>query len=98
MRSLMICTPYPILCGVKIEKNEMGWAFGTYGKGRVVHRILVGKPKGKRPLERPRRKWEDNIKRDIQDVGGGCVDWMERAQDRDRWPAVVSRVMNFRVP
>jgi hypothetical protein len=50
-----------------------------------VHRVLVGKPDGKRPLGRPRRRWEDNIKMDLQDVGGGCGDWMELAQDRDRW-------------
>jgi hypothetical protein len=62
------------------------------------HRVLVGKPEGKRPLGRPRRRWEDNIKKDLQEVGGGCGDWMERAQDRDRWLALVNTVMNFRVP
>jgi hypothetical protein len=67
------------------------------GEGRDVHRVLVGKPEGKRPLGRPRRRWGDNIKRDLQEVGGECVDWMERAQDRDRWRALVSTVMNFRV-
>jgi len=50
-----------------------------------VHRVLVGKPEGKRPLGRPRRRWEDNIKMDLQEVGGGCGDWMELAQDRERW-------------
>ena len=59
---------------------------------------LVGKPEGKRPLGRPRRRWEDNIKMDLQEVGGGCEDWMELAQDRDRWRALVSTVMNLRVP
>jgi hypothetical protein len=68
------------------------------GEGRGVHRVLVGKPEGKRPLGRPRRRWVDNIKRDLQEVGGGCGDWMERAQDRDRWRALVSMVMNFGVP
>jgi hypothetical protein len=68
------------------------------GEGRDVHKVLVGKPEGKRPLERPRRRWEDNIKMDLQEVGGGCGDWMERNQDRDRWRALVSMVMNFRVP
>jgi hypothetical protein len=58
----------------------------------------VRKPEGTRPLERPRRRWEDNIKRDLQEVGGGFGDWMERAQDRDSWRAFVSTVMNFRVP
>ena len=66
------------------------------GEGRGVHRVLVGKPEGKRPLGRPRRRWEDNIKTDLQEVGGGCRDWMELAQDRDRWRALVSTVMNFR--
>jgi hypothetical protein len=68
------------------------------GEGRVVHRVLVGKSEGTRPLGRPRRRWEDNINMDLQKVGGGCGDWMERAQDRDRWRALVSMVMNFRVP
>ena len=68
------------------------------GEGRVVHRVLVGKPKGKRTLGRPRRKWEDNIKIDLQEVGGGCEDWMELVQDRDRLRALVSTVMNLRVP
>ena len=68
------------------------------GQGRGVCRILVGKPEGKRPMGRPRHRWECNIKMDLQEVGGGCGDWMELAQDRDRWWAVVSTVMNFRVP
>ena len=76
----------------------MGGACGAYGGGRGVHRVLVGKPERKRPLGRPRRRWEDNIKMDLQDVGAGCEDWMELAQDRDRWRALVSTVMNLRVP
>ena len=68
------------------------------GEGRGVHRVLVGKSEGKRPLGRPRRRWEDNIKKDLREVGGGCGDWMELVQDRDRWRALVSAVMNFRVP
>ena len=68
------------------------------GDGRGVYRVLVGKSEGKRPLEKPRRRWEDNIKRDLQKVGGGCGDWMELAQDRDMWRALVSTVMNLRVP
>jgi hypothetical protein len=59
---------------------------------------LVGKPEGKRPLGRPRRRWEDNIKMDSQEVGGGRGDWMELVQDRDRWRALVSTVKNLRVP
>ena len=65
--------------------------------GRGVHRVLVGKPEGKRPLGIPRRRWEDNIKMDLQEVGGGG-DWIELAQDRDRWRALVNTVMNFRFP
>ena len=68
------------------------------GKGRGVHRVLVGKPDGRRPLGRPRRRWEGNIKMDLQEVDGGWEDWMELAQDRDRWRALVSTVMNLRVP
>ena len=68
------------------------------GEGRGVHRVLVRKPEGKRPLGRPRRRWEDNIKMDVQEVGGGCEDWMELAQDRDRWRALVGTVRNLRVP
>ena len=68
------------------------------GQGRGVYRFLVGKTEGKRPLGRPRRRWEDNIKMDLQEVGWGCGDWMELAQDRDRWLALVSTVMNLRVP
>ena len=76
----------------------MGEACGASGEGRGGHRVLVGKPEGKRPLGRPRRRWEDNIKMDLQDVGRGCGDWMELAQDRERRRALVSTVMNFRVP
>ena len=67
------------------------------GEGRGVHRVLVGKPEEKRPLGRPRRRWEDNIKMDLQEVGGGG-DWMELAQDRDRLRSLVGMVRNFRVP
>jgi hypothetical protein len=65
------------------------------GEGRRVHRVLVARPEGRSPLGRPRHRWEDNIKRDLQELGGGCGDWMERAQGRDRWRALVSTVMNF---
>jgi hypothetical protein len=68
------------------------------GEGRGVHRVLVGKPEGKRPLVRPRRRWEDNINMDLQEVGGGCGDWVELAQDRDSCLALVRAVRNLRVP
>jgi hypothetical protein len=65
---------------------------------RGVHKLLVGKPEGKRPLRRPRRRWEDNLKMDLQEGGEGRGNWMELAQDRDRWRALVGTVRNFRVP
>ena len=68
------------------------------GEDRVVQRVLVGKPEGKRPLGRPRRRWENNIKMDLQKVEGGRGDWMELAQDRYRWRALVGKVRDFRVP
>ena len=68
------------------------------GEGRGVYRVLMGKPEGNRPLGRPRRRWEDNIKMDIQEVGCWGMDWIELAQDRDRWRALVKAVMNPRVP
>jgi hypothetical protein len=68
------------------------------GEGRDVHRVLVGKPEGKRPLGRPRRRWENNIKMDLQEVGVDCGDWMERPQDRESWWALLRTVMNFGVP
>ena len=67
------------------------------GEGRGVHRVLVGKPEGKRPLRRPRRRWKDNIKMDLQEVGVGCGDWVELTQDRDRWRGLVGTVRNLRV-
>ena len=66
-------------------------------EGRGVHRVLIGKPEGKRPLGRTRHRWEDNIKMDVQEVGGGCGDWMDLAQDMNRWWALVNTVMNIRV-
>jgi hypothetical protein len=68
------------------------------GEGRGVYRVLVGKPEGKRPLGRPRRRWEDNVRMYLQEVGCGCEDWIGLAQDRDRWRALVSAVRNLRVP
>ena len=78
----------------------MTWAGHVAGMGlrRGMYRVLAGKPEVRRPLGRPRRRWEDNIRLDLREVGCGCVDWMELAQDRDRWRALVSAVMNVRVP
>ena len=68
------------------------------GEERVVYRFLVGKPKGKRPLVRPRHRWVDNIRTGLQEVGCRYMDWIGLAQDRDRWRTLVSAVMNLRVP
>jgi hypothetical protein len=68
------------------------------GKTRDAYRVLLGKPDGKRPLGRPRHRWDDNIKMDLQEVEGGGMDWIKLAQDRDRWRALVNVVMNLRVP
>jgi hypothetical protein len=67
------------------------------GEERKVYKVLVGKPEGKRPLGRPRRRWEDGIRMDLSEIGLGGVDWIQLSQDRDRWRAVVSAVMNLRV-
>ena len=78
----------------------MGWACDAYrmGEERGVYRVLVGKPEGRRPLGRPRRRWADNIRMDLQEVGGMYMDWIGLSQDRDRWRTLVSEVMNLRVP
>jgi hypothetical protein len=68
------------------------------GERSVAYRVLVGIPEGRRPLGRPRRRWKDNIETDILEVGCGCLNWIGLAQDRDRWQALVSAVMNLRVP
>ena len=76
--------------------NEMGWACGSYWGGEGAYRVLVGKPEGKRPLGRPRRRWVDNIRMDLMEVGCGHVDWIGLAQDRDGWRKLVNAVMNLR--
>jgi hypothetical protein len=63
-----------------------------------AYRIMVGKPEGKRPLGRPRRRWDDNIRMDVREIGWGGMDWIDMAQDRDQWRALVNTVMNLRVP
>jgi len=80
-----------------VKLRRMSWAgHVAHHEGRGVHRVLVGKPEGKRPLGRPRHRWEYNIKLDLREVGGGG-DWMGLTQDRDRWRALVNTVMNFLV-
>ena len=86
---------------VRVAKSRrMRWAghVARMGEDIGVHRVLVGKSEGKRPLGKRRRRWEDNIKMDFQEVGRGRGDWMELAQDKDRWRALVSTVRDFRVP
>jgi len=83
-----------------IKSRRMWWAghLARMGEERGVYRVLVGKPEGRRPLERPKRRWVDNIRMDLQEVGFGYMDWIGLAQDRDRWRTLVSKVMNVPVP
>jgi hypothetical protein len=83
-----------------IKSRRMRWAghVAHMGESRDVYRVLMGKPEGKRPLVRPRHRWEDNIKMGLQEVGRGGMDWMGLAQDRDRWWTLVNAVMNLQVP
>jgi len=78
--------------------NRQAWYVARMGEERVVYRVLMGKPEGKKPLGRPRRRWVDNVRMDLQDVGCGYMDRIGLAQDRDRWRTLVSAVMNLRVP
>jgi len=82
-----------------IKSRRLRWVghVARMGEGRGVCRVLLGKPEGKRPLGRPRLRWEDNIKMDLQQVACGGMDWIELTQDRDRWRALVNAVMNLRV-
>jgi hypothetical protein len=83
----------------QVKSRRMRWAghVARMGEERKLYKVLVGKPEGKRPLGRPRRRWEDGIRTDLREIGLGGVDWIVLAQDRDRWRAVVSAVMNLRV-
>ena len=84
--------------GDKIYKNRWAGHVARIGEEGGVYRVLEGKPEGKRPLGRPRRRWVYNIRTDLQEVGCGYMDWIGLAQDRDRWRTLVSAVMNLRVP
>jgi len=83
-----------------IKSRKVRWAghVARMGEVRGVYMVLVGKPEGRRPLGRPRRRWVDNIRMDLQEVGCGYMDWIGLAQDRERWRTRVSAVMNLRVP
>jgi hypothetical protein len=83
-----------------IKSRRMRWVghVARMGEKRHMYRLLVGKPEGKRPLGRPRRRWMDNIKMDLLEIGLNAVDWIGLAQDRYRWRALVNSVMNLRVP
>jgi hypothetical protein len=82
----------------EVKEDEMGRACSTNKARRNAYRILVGKPEGKRPLGRPRRRWMDIIKMDLREIEWGGMDWIDLAQNRDRWRVLVNTVMNLRVP
>jgi hypothetical protein len=86
------------ICNHQVKEDEMGRVCDTMGETRNAYRILVGKPKGKRPLGRRRRRWVDNIKMDLRAIGWDSMDWIELAQDRDQWRALVNTVMSLRLP
>jgi hypothetical protein len=83
-----------------MKSRRLRWAghVARMGEKRIAYRILVGNPEGKRPLGRPRRRWVDNIKMDLREIGWNGSDWMDLAQNRDQWRALMNTVMNFRVP
>jgi hypothetical protein len=82
----------------QVKEDEMGREGSTNGARRNAYRILVGNPEGRRPLGRPRRRWMDNIKMDLREIGWDGMDWIDLAQVRDQWRALVNAVMNLRVP
>jgi hypothetical protein len=92
----IICTRWVLMLGVK--KDKIGRECRTNGAKRNEYRILVGKPEGKRPLGRKRRRWVDNIKINLREIGWDGMDWVDVAQDRDQWRALVNTIKNLRVP
>jgi hypothetical protein len=98
MRSCMVCTLHPVLLVIKARRMRWAGHVVRMGEVRGAYNILVGKPEGRRPLGRPRRRWEDNIKIELREIEFGYVDWIHWAQDRDRWRALMNTVMNLRVP
>jgi hypothetical protein len=87
-----------IIRQIKSRKMRCTGYMARMGEDRNVYRVLMGKPEGKRPLRRPRRRWENGIRMDLREIGWGSVDWIQLAQDRDRWWALVNTVLNLRVP
>jgi hypothetical protein len=85
-----------IIRQVKSRRMRWAWHVARMGEERKVYKVLVGRPEGRRALGRPRRRWEDGIRKDLREIGLGGVDWIRLSQDRDRWRAVVSAVMNLR--
>ena len=93
----LYCSP-SIVRVMKLRRMRWAGHVARMGEEMRAYRVFVGQPEGKRPLGRPRHRWVDNIRMDLQEVGCGYVDWIELAQDRDRWRTLVSAVMNLRVP
>jgi hypothetical protein len=98
MRSLMILYTPPYIAQVITSRMGWAWHVAIMEKWRVVYSFLVGKPEGKRTLRRPRYRWKDNNKRDPQEVGCGCVEWIELAQDSFSWRAILTAVMKLWFP
>jgi len=96
--SVFLCSSPNIVRVIKSRRMRWAGHVACMGEERGVYRVLVGKPEGRRPMGRPRRRWVDNIRTDFQEVGCGYMDWIGLAQGRDRWRTLVSAVMNFRGP
>jgi hypothetical protein len=94
---ILFCHSSPSIIGI-IKSRRWAGHVARIGEKRTAYRILVGKPEGKRPLGRPRRRWVDNIKMDLRETGWDGMDWIDLAQDRDQWRALVNTVINLRVP